>query len=57
MKRKRYRFIPPDKARAAVHGGFYQHAPDVRADRLGHFAHNGVLAHDLVLVEVRGSLT
>ena len=33
------------------------HAPDVRADRLGHFAHNCVLAHDLVLVEVRGSLT
>jgi len=55
MKRKRYRFISPDKARAAVQGGFYQ--PDVRADRLGHFAHNGVLAHDLVLVEVRGSLT
>ena len=27
------------------------HAPDVRADRLGHFAHNGLLAHDLVLVE------
>ncbi len=27
MKRKRYRFIPPDKARAAVLGGFYQSSP------------------------------
>jgi hypothetical protein len=27
MKRKRYRFIPPDKARAAVQGGFYQTSP------------------------------
>jgi len=25
MKRKRDRFISPDKARAAVQGGFYQH--------------------------------
>ena len=27
MKRKRYRFIPPDKARAAVLGGYYQSSP------------------------------
>jgi hypothetical protein len=27
MKRKRYRVIPPDKARAAVLGGFYQNIP------------------------------
>jgi len=25
MKRKGYRFISPDKARAAVQDGFYQH--------------------------------
>jgi hypothetical protein len=27
MKRKRHLFIPPDKARAAVQGGFYQEIP------------------------------
>ena len=27
MTRKRYRFIPPDKARAAVLGGFYGQLP------------------------------
>ena len=27
MKRKRHRFIPPDKARAAATGGYYQTSP------------------------------
>jgi len=30
MKRKRHRFIPPDKARAAVQGGFYQSSGEER---------------------------